>query len=80
MALIQVPGVLCDLCHVIPEKIVNDARCKDGLQMSLLVRLELLLSVQVNSERGHLHERPRRVPILRYELVAIFNDHFAGER
>ena len=79
MALIQVPGVLRDLSHVVSEKVVHDARCEDGLQMSLLVRLELFLSVQVDSERGHFHERPHRVPILRYELVAIFNDNFAGE-
>ena len=79
MTILKIEGILRNSSDIGAEEIIDDVSCEDGLQMRLLVRLEFIRAVQVDSERGHLKNGSLCVPVLRNELVTLFADDLAGE-
>ena len=48
--------------------------------MCLFIRLELLLSVKMDGQRWHLHQRSASIPVLADKLVSLLDDDLASQR
>lgn len=80
MSVVDLESFIIDLGDIITEQVVDDSHGEDGLQMCLLVGFELFRAVQVDGERGDLHEGSAGVPVSALERVAVLDDNFASER
>lgn len=79
MPVVELESVFSNLGNVVAKQIVDHTHGQNWLQVSFLVRFELLRAVKVDGQRRHLHERTASVPVSALQSGAILDDHFSSE-